>query len=153
VVAIIVVLIAGAGSALALSRLGSTPGAAPSPTVQAPETTQPEPSDEPGDPVTPGAYVEYSESAIAAAEGRVLLFFHATWCGPCRSIESDIEAQGVPDGVTIIKVDYDTNQPLRQQYGVTQQTTFVEVAPSGDAVQSYVAYDDPHLDAVIDAML
>ncbi len=153
VVVIIVVLIAGAGTALALSRVASAPDAAPSPTTQAPETTQPVPSDEPEAAVTPGAYVEYSDSAIAAAEGRVLLFFHASWCPQCRSIESDIDAQGVPDGVTIIKVDYDSNQPLRQEYGVTLQTTFVEVTSSGDAVQSHVAYDDPHLDAVIDAML
>ena len=153
VVVILVLLIAGAGTALALSRMGSAPEAAPSPTIQSPETSEPLPSEEPTAPVTPGAYVPYSESAIASAEGRVLLFFHAPWCPQCRSIESDIDAAGVPDGVTIIKVDYDSNQPLRQQYGVTLQTTFVEVTSSGDALQSHVAYDDPHLDAVIDAML
>ena len=89
-------------------------------------------------------------TAIASAEGRVLLFFHAPWCPQCRSIEADIVAQGVPDGVTIIKVDYDSHQDLRQQYGVTLQTTFVEVDSAGEALQSYVAYDDPHLEAVID---
>jgi thiol-disulfide isomerase/thioredoxin len=152
-VVIIIVLIAVAGTTLALSRMGSAPEAVPSPTAEAPDTEEPAPSEEPVAPVSPGAYVDYSDSAIAAAEGRVLLFFHAPWCPQCRSIESDIDAAGVPDGVTIIKVDYDSNQPLRQQYGVTLQTTFVEVSSSGDALQSHVAYDDPHLDAVIDAML
>jgi thiol-disulfide isomerase/thioredoxin len=152
VVVILVVLIAGAGTALALSRLGSAPEGAPTPTIASPDS-EPVPSAEPTDAVIAGSYVEYSDTAIAAAEGRVLLFFHAPWCPQCRSIESDIETQGVPDGVTIIKVDYDSNQPLRQEYGVTLQTTFVEVDSSGDALQSHVAYDDPHLDAVIDAML
>jgi thiol-disulfide isomerase/thioredoxin len=153
VVVILVVVIVAAGTALAVSRLGSPPSAAPSPTIESPDAGEPVPTEQPADPVTPGAYVPYSDSAIAEAEGRILLFFHAAWCPQCRSIESDIDAQGVPDGVTIIKVDYDSNQPLRQHYGVTLQTTFVEVSSSGDALQSHVAYDDPHLDAVIDAML
>lgn len=153
VVVVLVLLIGGAGTALALSRMGTAPQGAPTPTIEEPETTEPAPSDEPADLLTAGVYVEYSDSAIAAAEGRVLLFFHAPWCPQCRSIESDIDAQGVPDGVTIIKVDYDSNQSLRQQYGVTLQTTFVEVTSSGEALQSHVAYDEPHLDAVIDAML
>jgi thiol-disulfide isomerase/thioredoxin len=112
------------------------------------------PSAEPPSPgATAGAYVEYSDDAIAQAEGRVLLFFHAPWCPQCRSVESDILAQGVPDGVTIIKVDYDSRQDLRQRYGVTLQTTFVEVEADGAELQKHVAYDDPHLDAVVAAML
>jgi thiol-disulfide isomerase/thioredoxin len=110
----------------------------------------------PGDTVAVaggGSYIDYSDTAIADAEGRVLLFFHAPWCPQCRAIESDIEATGVPAGVTVIKVDFDTHQDLRQKYGVTLQTTFVEVDASGDAVQSYVAYDDPRFAAVVDAML
>lgn len=102
---------------------------------------------------SPGVYIDYNESAIANAEGTVLLFFHAPWCPQCRSIESDILAEGVPAGVTIVKVDFDSNQALRQQYGVTLQTTFVEVDNSGSELQKYVAYEDPHLSAVIAAML
>jgi thiol-disulfide isomerase/thioredoxin len=104
---------------------------------------------------TPGAgsYVDYSDTAIASAEGTTLLFFHAPWCPQCRSIESDIIAEGVPAGVTVIKVDYDSHQDLRQKYEVTLQTTFVEVDSNGDLVQSYVAYEDPRFQAVVDAML
>lgn len=122
--------------------------ASSSPTAEAtptPESTAPA--------ATAGAYVEYTDVAIAQAEGRVLLFFHAPWCPQCRSIESDILAEGVPAGVTIIKIDYDSRQDLRQQYGVTLQTTFVEVDASGTELQKHVAYDDPHLAAVVAAML
>jgi thiol-disulfide isomerase/thioredoxin len=100
-----------------------------------------------------GVYVEYSDDVIAQAEGRVLLFFHAPWCPQCRSVESDILAEGVPDGLTIVKVDYDSRQDLRQRYGVTVQTTFVEVDAAGTELQKYVAYDDPHLAAILAAML
>jgi hypothetical protein len=129
----------------------TTPNAAP--TVSGVPGAESSPSADPVPASADGAYVDYSDDAIAQAQGRVLLFFHAPWCPQCRSIESDIVAQGVPDGVTIIKVDFDSRQDLRQRYGVTLQTTLVEVDATGAELQKYVAYDDPHLDAVIAAML
>jgi len=100
-----------------------------------------------------GDYVDYSPSAIADAEGRVILFFHADWCPQCVAADGDITASGVPSGITIVKVDYDTNQDLRAEYGVTQQTTFVEVDSDGTKVQdNFVAYADPSLNAVLTAL-
>ncbi|MEO8527666.1 MAG: thioredoxin family protein [Pseudolysinimonas sp.] len=154
VVGIAAVILATIGVvALALPRdsvnAASTP---PSTAVDIPSTSV-APSETPSASLAAGAYVDYTETAISQAAGRTFLFFHAPWCPQCRSIESDILAEGVPAGVTIIKVDYDTHQDLRQQYGVTLQTTFVEVDASGNALQSYVAYNDPHLDAVLTAMI
>lgn len=101
-----------------------------------------------------GAYVEYSPAVVADADGRVFLFFYAPWCPQCVSMDSDITAEGVPSGVTIVKVDYDSNQDLRAEYGVTQQTTFVEVDASGEKLQdNYVAYADPTLQTALDALL
>ena len=117
-------------------------------------TSQPKTSQEPTEQTPPssapatGAYVDYSSSVIASTTGTKLLFFHASWCPQCRALEADIKKQGVPDGVTIIKVDYDTNQALRQKYGVTLQTTIVKVDDNGNLVKKYVAYEDPTLDSV-----
>ena len=149
----IVIAIVAAVVAVIVFAPPNAPGDAPTASIT--PTAESTPSLEPTATATAteGAYVEYSDDAIAQAEGRVLLFFHAPWCPQCRSVESDILAQGVPDGVTIIKVDYDSRQDLRQQYGVTLQTTFVEVDADGAEVQKHVAYDDPHLDAVVAAML
>ncbi|WP_353809843.1 thioredoxin family protein [Agromyces sp. SYSU T00194] len=97
------------------------------------------------DAATPGAYVDYSPAALDAAEGERVLFFHATWCVQCRALEADILASGVPDGVTVLKVDYDSHQDLRAQYGVTLQTTLVHVDGSGALVDRYVAYEQPVL--------
>ncbi len=153
-VGVLLALIVGAVGVFVATRPGETPAAVSSPSAPAAETA---PSAEPESDAEParsaGVYVDYSPTAIAEAEGRTLLFFHAPWCPQCRSVESDILAEGVPAGVTIIKVDYDTNQDLRQQYGVTLQTTFVEVDSAGAGLQTYVAYEDPRLQAVIDAML
>ncbi len=148
---VLVVVIGGAVAALALLR-PATPVALPAPAPTQSEVATEQPTDEASGSVA-GTYVEYSDTAIADAQGTRLLFFHASWCPQCRSIDADIAADGVPDDVTIIKVDYDSNQALRQQYGVTLQTTFVEVDAAGNAIQSFVAYDTPSLRAVIDAML
>ncbi len=154
IVAVIVsllVLVVGAVAVYALTRPAASPSAVVTSAAPAPSATEEAP--EPDSAAAPGVYVDYSATAIADAEGQALLFFHAPWCPQCRSIETDILNIGVPAGVTIIKVDYDSHQDLRQQYGVTLQTTFVEVDGEGTALQSYVAYDDPRLQAVVDAML
>lgn len=95
-----------------------------------------------------GKYVDYSQGALASTAGTKLIFFHAPWCPQCRAIEADIKQEGVPAGVTIFKADYDSSQALRQQYGVTIQTTVVRVDDQGNLVKKYVAYDEPSLAAV-----
>lgn len=100
-----------------------------------------------------GQYVDYSPGIIASTSGTKLLFFHAPWCPQCRALEADIKKQGVPSGVAIIKVDYDSNQDLRKKYGVTLQTTVVRVDDQGELVSKFVAYDDPSLSSVVENLL
>ena len=100
-------------------------------------------------PDTKGSYIDYSDKAIANTSGTKLLFFHAPWCPQCRALDKSIVAGPIPDGVTIIKVDYDSNQSLRKKYGVTLQTTLVRVDDSGNLIKKYVAYESPNLSAVI----
>lgn len=102
-------------------------------------------------PVTaqPGTYVDYNAEVFAKTEGRRVMFFHAPWCPQCRALEQSIKEGKIPAGVTIFKVDYDTNYDLRTKYGVTMQTTLVEVGANGDKVNEYVAYHSPTLEAVI----
>jgi thiol-disulfide isomerase/thioredoxin len=112
--------------------------------------TAPKPSESADEPATAaaGAYVDYSSDVIASTEGTKVLFFHAPWCPQCRAIEADITPENIPANTTFIKVDYDTNQALRQQYGVTLQTTFVKVDDQGNLVEKYVAYDEPTFESV-----
>ncbi|MEK7602995.1 MAG: thioredoxin domain-containing protein [Patescibacteria group bacterium] len=102
---------------------------------------------------TTGNYTVYSEADLAKTSGTKLLFFHAPWCSQCRSLENDIKSKGVPSGVTIFKVDYDTNQKLRQKHGVTIQTTFVKVDDQGNSIGKFVAYDNPVISSVIENLL
>lgn len=166
VVAGVVVLGVGAGAIAALAGGGAgeaAPETAATATAEPSVVAEPEPgseptaaAEEPGDDtvaeeeaLTPGAYVDYSDSALASAEGTRVLFFHATWCPQCRALEASIQDEGVPDGITILKVDYDTSTDLRQRYDVRQQTTVVALDGDGDATASFVAYDDPTVGAAL----
>lgn len=111
-----------------------------------------EPSDDSeGATAQAGAYVDYREGIIAETPGTKALFFHAPWCTQCRALEESILSGDIPDDLTIIKTDYDTEIGLRQQYGVTLQTTIVFVDDEGDALSSTVLYSDTTLDALVAA--
>jgi thioredoxin 1 len=92
-----------------------------------------------------GAYLtkaEY-ESQMAAREGtKVVLFFHASWCPDCKATEKAIDADGVPDGLTVVKVDYDSETDLRKEYGITQQHTFVQVGTDGEELGKWTGSED-----------
>ncbi|HEX6258312.1 MAG TPA: thioredoxin family protein [Candidatus Saccharimonadales bacterium] len=102
---------------------------------------------------TKGAYVDYSENDFTSTQGTRLLFFHAPWCPQCRALDASIKTSEIPAGVTIFKVDYDTNQALRAKYGVTLQTTIVKVNAKGNKIDSYVAYDEPIFHSLKEALL
>jgi thiol:disulfide interchange protein len=85
-----------------------------------------------------GGYQEYSEAALASAvDTKRVVFFHAPWCSTCNAFEKEILEQGVPDGITILKADYDNDTDLRQQYNVRLQSTFVLLDTEGNVEQTW----------------
>lgn len=141
VIGILVAMIGG-GTVYALIN-PSMKASAPTRKEMSQTKTTSESSESPAEITTAGAYVDYSADAVATTPGTKILFFHAPWCPQCRSLEESIKAAMLPAGVTIFKVDYDSNQALRQQYGVTLQTTLVKINDNGEKIESYVAYDEP----------
>lgn len=87
-----------------------------------------------------GSYQAYSADKLALAnEGDVVLFFKASWCPSCRTLDSDIRKNldSIPAGVTILEVDYDSSTALKQKYGVTTQHTLVQVNSDGSLVKKW----------------
>ncbi|MDA8596781.1 thioredoxin domain-containing protein [Candidatus Pacebacteria bacterium] len=87
-----------------------------------------------------GTFEDYTPAKLALAEtGEVVLFFHAGWCPSCRGLEDDINANlsAIPDGVHILKVDYDSETALKKQYGVVRQHTLVQVDASGNEIKTF----------------
>lgn len=88
----------------------------------------------------PGSYEAYDPAKIVRAnEGRVVLFFHASWCPTCRAFKNDVSnnLENIPDGMTILEVNYDTETALKQKYGITYQHTYVEVDADGNALNTW----------------
>lgn len=125
---------------------------ATSSTSMAPESTESMPTEptEPTESMTsptpeveamaPGAYLTLADyrTQMAQREGTtVVYFFHAPWCPTCRATEESVSTDGVPAGLTIVKIDYDSEIDLRQQYGITQQHTFVQVDPDGNELAKW----------------
>lgn len=97
-----------------------------------------------------GSYEAYSTDKIARAETvDVILFFHASWCPSCRSLNSNIEEnlKSIPEGVTILKTDYDKETELKKKYGVTYQHTLVQVDKDGNMIKKWSG--SPSLDNLL----
>ena len=87
-----------------------------------------------------GAYLTLAEyqDAMTQREGTtVVYFFHASWCPSCRATNESLMTEGVPAGLTVVKVDYDSETELRREYGITQQHTFVHVDAGGTALAKW----------------
>lgn len=87
-----------------------------------------------------GTYETYSADKLALAQnGKVVLFFKASWCPTCKAVDADILAHlnAIPSGAHILIVDYDTSSDLKKKYGVTYQHTFVQVDAEGAMLKKW----------------
>jgi len=81
-------------------------------------------------------YVVYSDQVLSEkTDTKKVLFFHADWCSVCNAFEKEIKAQGVPEGITIVKASFDKDTELKKEYGVTIQSTFVLLDESNEVVR------------------
>ena len=97
-----------------------------------------------------GSYEAYAPEKIARAlTGKVVLFFHASWCPSCRGLNADIEKNvgSIPEGLSILKVDYDKEAALKEKYGVTTQHTLVQVDQDGNLIKKWSG--SPKLEALV----
>jgi thiol-disulfide isomerase/thioredoxin len=111
-----------------------TSSAAPTSSEPAPTPT-PEPTDATPAPA-PGSYItlaEYEADKAAYDAGDVVLFFNASWCSTCKIARDNLTADpaAIPEGLTIVTVDFDEATELKQRYGVTLQHTFVQIDAEG----------------------
>lgn len=85
-----------------------------------------------------GSFTDYDASKLVNAEkGPVVLFFSASWCPTCKEANKNFNASSAPDGLTLLKLDYDNSTDLKKKYGVTYQHTFVQVDKDGKLLKKW----------------
>ena len=85
-----------------------------------------------------GSFTDYDVAKLANAEkGDVVLYFSAPWCPTCQEANKNFNASSTPDGLTLLKVDYDSSTDLKRKYGVTYQHSFVQVDKDGKLLKKW----------------
>jgi thioredoxin 1 len=84
---------------------------------------------------------EYTNMKANFSGDKKVLFFHASWCPICQSIDKEItdNPASLPAKTVIIKADYDAQTALKQAYGITQQYSFVEFDNNGNQIKKWSA--------------
>ncbi len=83
-----------------------------------------------------GVYADYDASLVGKTDDTVIAFF-AGWCPSCVAADKGISGGTVPDGLSILKTDFDSSTDLRKKYGVTSQHTYVQVDASGEMIKKW----------------
>lgn len=91
--------------------------------------------------VIKGGYEGYASSKLSFAQekGNVVLFFRTLGCSSCRALDENIKdnLSQIPLDVLILSVDYDQYADLKQEYGVTEPHTLVQVNEEGTMIAKW----------------
>ena len=82
-------------------------------------------------------YTSYDAALVGQTENTVI-FFHATWCPSCRAADTGITSGTLPENLSILKADYDTETELKKKYEVLSQHTFVQVDAKWEMIRKWV---------------
>ncbi len=92
---------------------------------------------------TAAMYLDYSagDSTSAISGEDLVLYFGADWCPTCKQFEAELADEGtfatLPKNLKLVRVDYDDNDYLKDQYDIVTQHTFVQVDARGNEVQRW----------------
>ncbi len=97
------------------------------------------PSDTPRGIADGGLYLPYTPTALAQASGNIVLFFYASWSPAGIATNKDItdKKDKISKDLTILRVNFDDADAMKQQYGITDQQTFVQVTNTWELIKKW----------------
>jgi thiol-disulfide isomerase/thioredoxin len=122
-------------------------------TEQEQEEASEETTEESDEAETSYSAAVYTDNQAALQEaGPKVVYFHADWCPTCRALEERVQSTlgQFPDGTKIVKVDYDAETALKNQYGVKVQTSLVVLNAEGEQVGNVLV--NPSNEQLIEAI-
>ena len=105
------------------------------------EQTNLAPSDTPRWIAEGWLYLPYTPTALAQASGNIILFFYASWSPSSIATDKDISLnkEKITKDLTILRVNFDDAEAMKQQYNITDQQTFVQVTNTGELIKKWRA--------------
>jgi len=58
-------------------------------------------------------------------KGKVLVDFHADWCGPCKAMKPTLEQYKESSKIPLVEVNVDTENQIAAKYGVRSIPCFI----------------------------
>lgn len=86
-------------------------------------------------------------SQAAKEQEPALVFFTASWCGPCklmaRSTLSEASVEQVLSNFARVAIDIDEQREVAAEHGIEAVPTFVLLSPAGDEVRRVTGFQSP----------
>ncbi|KAG0270419.1 hypothetical protein DFQ27_007571 [Actinomortierella ambigua] len=89
-------------------------------------------------------------TTLIKRDGRIIVQFHAEWCGPCKFMDPILAAKAENSDITLIKVDIDACPTVANQHQIRGVPTLKAYKGGAELKESVGALRPPQLDAFID---
>lgn len=87
---------------------------------------------------------------IRESASRMLVSFHADWCGPCQEMEEPIAELGAAVTAPVLTVNVESLPQLAARYNVRTIPTFLGFAGGAVSERLVGVQEKPHLRAILE---
>jgi hypothetical protein len=97
------------------------------------------PTDTPKAIAPGGIMLPYTPTALVQAQGRIVLFFRASWSPASQKMYTELKnkKESIPKDITVLLVDFSDATDLRETFDVKLEHTFVEVDNDGKKLRMW----------------